>query len=92
MSKCVFFICFVDSVVYYFAYTPPPLPLPPPPSTSPHVLRARPLIPSSRAFRHWSRMMSSTVKTIEPTSPVSVSSHTHRGTQSDTRSDVAPAE
>lgn len=50
-----------------------------------------PLSPSSRLFRHWSGMMSSTVKTIEPTPP-SVSPHTRIAAQSDTRSDVTPAE
>lgn len=37
--------------------------------------------PSSRVCRHWSGMTSPTVKTIEPTSPVTVSSHAHRSSE-----------
>lgn len=51
-----------------------------------------PLSPSSPVFRHWSGMMSSTAETIQPTPPVIVSPHTRIAAQSDTRSDVTPAE
>lgn len=52
-----------------------------------HVLLLQPAraacspLSSSRACRHWFGMMSSAVETIEPSSPVSVSSHTLRSSE-----------